>query len=271
MLPWQDARTAFLSVLKGLRTRRRKGLSAEQRMIMKGPVVSLRGNFFPARQAIGRFLLCWILGQLIWQELPLPTRLDELHRKTEDASYHMGWAPRVLWADPVPVRLALVQHAPAINGRIEGTVQQLNGENVALNSGTVITGDLLVPGTPTVKISGSPNYGGTQTGSGSVQPTGYTVTLNNGSTLGHVVRRTDPVPLSSVPVPPASTGTRDVSVSAAAPDHGNFASLRDLSLNANTGSFNIPPGTYRRFTANSQSGFVFGVAGASQASVYNLE
>ncbi|PYV41787.1 MAG: hypothetical protein DMG06_16150, partial [Acidobacteria bacterium] len=238
---------------------------------MKAPVVSLRGNFFPAPRVIARFLLCWILWQLIWQELPLPTRVDRPHQKV-DASYRLGaWAARVLWADPVPLRLALVRHAPTINGRVEGTVQQLNGENVALNSSTVITGDLLVPGTPTVKINGSPNYGGTQTGSGSAQPTGYTVTLNSGATLGHVVRRTDPVPLSSVPVPPASTGTRDVSVSSAGQNLGNFATLRDLTLYSNTGSFNIPPGTYRRFTANSQSGFVFGVAGVSQPSVYNLE
>src|SRR5207249_2636603 len=74
-----------------------------------------------------------------------------------------------------------------------------------------------------------------------------------------------------VPVPPASTCTRDVSVSSAGQNLGNFATLRDLTLYSNTGSFNIPPGTYRRFTANSQSGFVFGVAGVSQPSVYNLE
>ena len=180
----------------------------------------------------------------------MPTPVDQLHQKAA-ASYRLGvWAARVLQADPVPLRLALVRHAPTINGRVEGTVQQLNGENVALNSSTVITGDLLVPGTPTVKINGSPNYGGTQTGSGSAQPTGYTVTLNSGATLGHVVRRTDPVPLSSVPVPPASTGTRDVSVSSAGQNLGNFATLRDVTLYSNTGSFNIPPGTYRRFTAN---------------------
>jgi len=99
-----------------------------------------------------------------------------------------------------------------VNGRIEGTVQQLNGENVTINTGAIITGDLLVPGTPKMKINGSPNYVGTVNGSGSAQPSGYTVTLNSCATLAHVVRRTDPVAMDSVPLPPTATGTRDVSV-----------------------------------------------------------
>src|SRR5262245_11171905 len=43
----------------------------------------------------------------------------------------------------------IVRHAPNLNGSglIEGSVQQLLGENVTLNGGFTLTGDLLVPGT----------------------------------------------------------------------------------------------------------------------------
>ena len=46
---------------------------------------------------------------------------------------------------------AIVRHGFALNGRIEGSVQQLSGENTTLNGNGVLTGDLLVPGTPTVR------------------------------------------------------------------------------------------------------------------------
>src|SRR4051812_3698446 len=47
-------------------------------------------------------------------------------------------------------QIAQVQHAPSVSGRVEGTVQQMTGEAVTFNSGAVVTGDLLVPGTPTI-------------------------------------------------------------------------------------------------------------------------
>src|SRR5262249_17154873 len=43
---------------------------------------------------------------------------------------------------------AVVRHAPSVSGRVEGSVRQLLGEDVTLNSGAVITGDLIEPGTP---------------------------------------------------------------------------------------------------------------------------
>jgi hypothetical protein len=33
----------------------------------------------------------------------------------------------------------------------------------------------------------------------------------------------------------------------------------------------LPPGSYGTFTANGGSGFIFGVAGATQPAVYNLQ
>ncbi|HJQ24187.1 MAG TPA: PKD domain-containing protein, partial [Blastocatellia bacterium] len=165
---------------------------------------------------------------------------------------------------------AVVRHAPSINGRVEGAVRQLTGESLLFNSGAVVTTDLMVPGTPQVILNGTPSFGGTITGTGSASPTGYQVTLNSGSTLGHLLTRVDPITLPTVATPPTGSGTRDVTINTAGQSPGDFATLRDLTLNSNVGVVAVPPGSYRNFTANSGSGFVFGVAGSSTPSVYNL-
>jgi RHS repeat-associated protein len=165
---------------------------------------------------------------------------------------------------------AVVRHAPSINGRVEGAVRQLTGEGVLFNSGAVITTDLMVPGTPQVVLNGTPTFGGTITGTGSAQPTGYQVTLNSGSTLGHLLTRVDAITLPTVATPPTGSGTRDVTINTPGQSPGDFATLRDLTLNSNVGMVAVPPGTYRNFTANSGSGFVIGVAGSTTPSVYNL-
>ena len=56
--------------------------------------------------------------------------------------------------------VALVRHAPTLNGSVDGSVQQMLGEAVTLNGGAAITGDFLVPGTPTVRLNGKPAYVG---------------------------------------------------------------------------------------------------------------
>ena len=167
------------------------------------------------------------------------------------------------------VEAAVVRRAPVLNGHVEGSLRQLTGENVTLNSGAVVTGDLLVPGTPTVRRNGNPNFGGTVVGTGSAQPSGYTVTLNSGSTLGHLVTRTDPISLADVAAPPASQGTRSVTLNSPTQSPGDFNTLRDLTLNSNAGNVAVPPGTYRNFTSNGRS-FIFGVVGATQPAIYNL-
>jgi hypothetical protein len=176
---------------------------------------------------------------------------------------------------PTPANgIAIVRHAPSLNGngRVEGALRQLTGESVTLNGGAVITNDLQVPGTPTLLINGTPTFGGTIQGAGSAQPTNYQVTLNGTSTtvLGHLVTRNDPISLTTVAAPPASTGTRSVTISAPGQSAGNFATLRDLTLNGNVGMYAVPPGTYRNFIANAGSGFTLGISGATQAAVYNM-
>ncbi len=172
---------------------------------------------------------------------------------------------------PPAVPVALVNHAPVFNGAVEGSVQQLLGEGTTFNGGASLTGSLFVPGTPVVKLNGSPTYGGTTDGSGGTAPSGYTITLNGGASVGHVVRRTNPVSLPVVAAPASPAGTRDVVLNNASQSVGAWNSVRSLTLNGNIGSVAVPAGAYGNFTANGGSGFVLGVAGATQPSVYSFQ
>ncbi|MBI4748019.1 MAG: hypothetical protein HY774_05990, partial [Acidobacteria bacterium] len=145
---------------------------------------------------------------------------------------------------------AISRRAPSINGRLEGSLQQLTPENVTLNGGATITEKLYVPGTPTVRRNGNPNFGGVIEGSGSAIPTSYQVTLNGNATLGNLVNRTNPVALTPVAAPPTPTGTRDVSLNNPNDQIGDFATLRNLTLNGNAGTRSVPAGTYGNFTVN---------------------
>jgi len=154
---------------------------------------------------------------------------------------------------------------------VEGSVEVLLPESGTLNGGAVVTSDLLVPGTPTVRLNGSPNYGGTIDGDGAASPSNYTVTLNGGAQLRHVVRRTDAVVLPAVQAPPPPTGTRDVVITLPGQNPGNFATVRNLTLNGGAGDVAVPAGTYGTFTVNGNSSLVLGVAGATTPAVYNLQ
>lgn len=167
--------------------------------------------------------------------------------------------------------VALVRRTPTLNGKVEGSIQVMTAESVTLNGNAEILGDLLVPGRPTVRLNGKPVYGGTLEGDGAANPTNHTVTLNGGSKLGHVINRTDPIALTTVSAPPRSTGTRSISLNKAGQSPGDFATLKSLTLNSQVGAVTVPPGTYDSFTANSGSGFVLGVAGATTPAVYNFQ
>src|SRR4051812_11981650 len=67
---------------------------------------------------------------------------------------------------PAQTGTALVRHAPALNGAVTGSVQQLLGEAVTLNGNAAVSGDLRVPGTPNVVQNGRPTLGGTVDGTG---------------------------------------------------------------------------------------------------------
>ena len=166
---------------------------------------------------------------------------------------------------------ALVRHAPVLNGVVEGSIQQMLGEDVTLNGGATVSGDLLVPGTPTIRLNGRPDYAGTVDGSGSAAPAGYRVTLNGNAALRHVVRRIDPAALPAVGAPPAPAGTRSVTLNKSGQSPGDFSTLRNLTLNGNVGSVAVPPGSYGDFTVNGGSGLTLGVVGATVRSRYSLQ
>ncbi len=165
---------------------------------------------------------------------------------------------------------ALVRHAPSINGRVEGSVQQMMPESVTLNGGAVVTQDLLIPGSPSVRLNGRPAYAGTVEGSGNASPANHQVTLNGNASLRHVVRRTNPVTLPNVMAPLAPTGTRNVIINSSGQSPGSFSTLRHLTLNGNAGQVAVPPGAYGDFTANAGSGFTLGVSGSTQPSIYHF-
>jgi len=169
-------------------------------------------------------------------------------------------------------RIGIVRHAPMLDsGRVEGALWQLTGEATVLDGTDVITSDLLVPGTPTVTVSGSPNFEGTIQGTDNVQPAGYSVTITGSATLRHLITRTDPIQLETVAPPPAPAGTRDVTLTAANQSAGDWATLRNLTLSGQAGAITVPPGTYGAFTSGSHNAFVFGVANSTQPTNYNLE
>jgi hypothetical protein len=62
-----------------------------------------------------------------------------------------------------------------------------------------------------------------------------------------------------------------VSISSPSQDAGDFATVRNLTLNGNAGAVAVPPGTYGDFIANGNSRLVLGVAGSGVPAVYNLQ
>ena len=76
------------------------------------------------------------------------------------------------------------------------------------------------------------------------EPSNYTVTLNGGTTLGHVVRRTDPVSLPIVTAPNPPTGTRTVTINNSSQIAGDWTTVRNLTVNSNVGQIAVPAGAY---------------------------
>ncbi|HVU34952.1 MAG TPA: rhamnogalacturonan lyase B N-terminal domain-containing protein [Opitutaceae bacterium] len=165
---------------------------------------------------------------------------------------------------------ALVRHAPTLNGELDGSLQLLSGESFALNGSALVSGDLLVPGTPTVRQNGKPVLVGIQDAAGATTPTGYSVTLNGNVMARYIVRRVDPIAMPVATAPSAPTGTRNVQLNSPSDNPGDFLTIRDLTLNGNVGPIAVPPGAYRNLTANS-GGFILGVAGTTDPATYDVQ
>lgn len=66
-------------------------------------------------------------------------------------------------------------------------------------------------------------------------------------------------------------GTRDVVLSLPGQDPGDFATIRNLTLNGGASQVAVPPGTYGGLAANDNTTFILGIANAAEPSVYNLQ
>lgn len=166
---------------------------------------------------------------------------------------------------------ALVRHAPDLHGDIDGSLQLLRPENFALGGNSVISGDVLVPGTPAVTVSGAALLGGVKDAAGTADASGHVVTLSGNAVARYVVRRVDAIALPAVTALQAPAGSRKVSLNNAKQDPGSFGTIRDLTLNGNAGDIAVPPGAYGEFTATGNSNFVLGVEGATEPAVYHLQ
>jgi hypothetical protein len=166
---------------------------------------------------------------------------------------------------------ALVRHAPRLTGGIDGSLQILSPENVVLRGNAWISGDLLVPGTPSLALHGLPMIAGTYDAGGLEQPSNYSVSIDGGSVIRYLVRRIDPLVMPIIAPPPLPTGTRDVTVDGANPAASDFATIRDLTLDNAATELAVPAGSYGVLTARGGGGFVFGHAGATQADVYHIQ
>lgn len=166
---------------------------------------------------------------------------------------------------------AQVRHAPTLSGSIDGSLQMFSGESLTLAGMATLSGDLLVPGTPTIVQNTNPGSAGTLDGSGVPDPQSYTITLNPSAVLRYIVRRTDPLAMPVVTAPPLPIGTRNVALNAASQTAGDFTTLRNLTLSGSAGFVAVPPGTYGSFTASGNTGFILGVVNATEPAVYNLQ
>lgn len=170
-------------------------------------------------------------------------------------------------AELVVTPTVLVRHAPTLAGLVDGSLQLATPENLSL-SGT-LSGDLLLPGFPTVVADGT--LAGYREGPGAATPTSYSATLTSSSIVRYLVRKVDALTLPTLPAVPASTGTRNVTLSAAGQTAGDFTTVRNLSISGTVGSVAVPPGTYGALTTSGSAVFVLGVAGATEPAVYNIQ
>jgi hypothetical protein len=166
---------------------------------------------------------------------------------------------------------ALVRHAPSSGGSIDGSIQVLLPENVSLDGNNFVSGDILVPGTPEVIVTGAALLAGIKDASGAAGPSDHTVTLTGTSLARYVVRRVNAIALPVISAPLAPTGTRSVALHNENQNAGNFATIHDLTIGGSAGEVVVPPGSYGELVANGNGTFVLGEVGATVPSIYEIQ
>ncbi len=175
---------------------------------------------------------------------------------------------------PAAVTDAVVsKNAPQLNqGQVKGSVRVMTGDAFNLNSGLTIDGALIVAGTPEIRVNGGGTSPAIVNGSGSVQPSGYRLTINNGATLaGGIRQKVDPESLPTAIAPAAGTGTRNVNINQPGGSPGNFATIRSLTISAQGGAVTLPPGRYERITLNGSSTLNLQAGSVTSPALYEIQ
>lgn len=167
---------------------------------------------------------------------------------------------------------AVVERPSTISGaHVTGSLHYLTGRDFNIDAHAQIDGDVFVPGTPEVFPNGCTQFAGVVDGTGSPDPADYKIHLNPNTELGHIVRRTDPVPLPSPPATVPPQGHRSVQIKKTDDDPGDFATLKDLTITGRGLELAVPPGAYGTFRVNPDNELIFGTAGATTPDLYSFE
>ncbi len=165
----------------------------------------------------------------------------------------------------------LSRHPLKLSGTVDGSVQVLEAEAIALGGGASILEDLLVPGTPNVDVQGSALLGGILEGTGATRPPAYQIKLTGSALVRYIVTCVDPVAMPTVERPASPQGTLDLKISGKDPVNADFSAVRDLTVNGELAVVPLPPGNYRKVTATAQATLVLGTPNSTTASVYAFD
>jgi len=165
---------------------------------------------------------------------------------------------------------ALVRHAIDNEGAIDGSVQVTSAENLLLDGRSSISGDLLLPGDPSLDVAGFPMIVGTVDANGIEKAPVYSVFLRDNAVIRYLVRHVDPLPIPTVAAAP-SAGTRDISISDRSAAVVDWHDIRDIIALSDSRTVTIPPGSYGRLTVVGDAPVVLGDASGNSPAVYQFD
>lgn len=148
------------------------------------------------------------------------------------------------------------QRSPKIEGLLTGDFYQLEAKSVTLDKSARIDGTWYVPGSPRLVLKGGTLQSGSIVeGTGSQQPSGYEIKLEDNSFAKTIVNRTR-LTLSDLPeviafVP--GSGTRKVDIKKSSDSIGDPSTIEDLHMHLGRGERgkklgSLPGGAYGKMS-----------------------
>ncbi|RPJ61420.1 MAG: hypothetical protein EHM23_07000 [Acidobacteria bacterium] len=160
--------------------------------------------------------------------------------------------PSAVVGQPLP-DAAISRKTPVVNtATINGSLRVFQGATFTLANNFQLTGDLYTAGTPNIQLLPGASHGGIVDEGGAATPS-YMLML--GVKLpGKIHIHTNPLPLpSDIPASvPTPAGTRTVTVQTTADiaNIGDWATVRNLTVNGTNLTVDVPPGNYGQFILN---------------------